>query len=111
MPKIEIAGEAEVFVRAGSTVRVTCVITQALEEPAYIFWYHNGARVLDYDRAARDIRMERRAPDTTVRPPPRVGTHSFRFDSRHQPIGDSFLVTVGVITIQTSTYYLMITMF
>ncbi|XP_061719691.1 hemicentin-2-like [Cydia pomonella] len=66
VPKIEIAGEAEVFVRAGSTVRVTCVITQALEEPAYIFWYHNGARVLDYDRSARDIRMERRAPDTTV---------------------------------------------
>lgn len=67
VPKIEIAGEAEVFVRAGSTVRVTCVITQALEEPAYIFWYHNGERVLNYDRSLVEIRMERLAPDTTVR--------------------------------------------
>lgn len=66
VPRIEIAGEAEVYVKAGSTVRVACVITQALEEPAYIFWYHNDERVLNYDRALVEIRMERRAPDTTV---------------------------------------------
>ncbi|XP_048484576.1 neurotrimin [Plutella xylostella] len=66
VPRIEIAGEAEVYVKAGSTVRVACVITQALEEPAYIFWYHNDERVLNYDRALVEIRMERRAPDTTI---------------------------------------------
>lgn len=43
-----------------------CVITQSLEEPAYIFWYHDGERVLNYDRSVIDIRMERVGSDTTV---------------------------------------------
>lgn len=67
MPKIEIVGEADLYVKAGSTVSLKCVITQALEEPAYIFWYHNDERVLNYDRSLVEIRMERLAPDTTVR--------------------------------------------
>lgn len=66
MPKIEIVGEAEVYVKAGSTVSLKCVITQALEEPAYIFWYHNDERVLNYDRSLVEIRMDRVAPDSTV---------------------------------------------
>lgn len=67
MPKIEIVGESDLYVKAGSTVSLKCVITQALEEPAYIFWYHNDERVLNYDRSLVEIRMERLAPDTTVR--------------------------------------------
>ncbi|VVC98134.1 unnamed protein product [Leptidea sinapis] len=51
---------------AGSTVSLKCVITQALEEPAYIFWYHGAERVLNYRRGLRDIRVERLAPDTTL---------------------------------------------
>lgn len=66
VPKIEIVGEAEVYVKAGSTVSLKCVITQALEEPAYIFWYHNDERVLNYDRSLVEIRMDRVAPDSTV---------------------------------------------
>lgn len=66
VPKIEIVGESDLYVKAGSTVSLKCVITQALEEPAYIFWYHNDERVLNYDRSLVEIRMERLAPDTTV---------------------------------------------
>ncbi|KAG6461115.1 lachesin [Manduca sexta] len=66
VPKIEIMGESDLYVKAGSTVSLKCVITQALEEPAYIFWYHNDERVLNYDRSLVEIRMERVAPDTTV---------------------------------------------
>ncbi|XP_045775406.1 hemicentin-2-like [Maniola jurtina] len=66
VPKIEIVGESDLYVKAGSTVSLKCVITQALEEPAYIFWYHNDERVLNYDRSLVEIRMERRAPDTTI---------------------------------------------
>lgn len=66
VPKIEIVGESDLFVKAGSTVSLRCVITRALEEPAYIFWYHNNERVLNYDRALREIRLERVPPDTTV---------------------------------------------
>lgn len=66
VPKIEIVGESDLYVKAGTTVSLKCVITQALEEPAYIFWYHNDERVLNYDKSLVEIRMERVAPDTTV---------------------------------------------
>ncbi|KAH9640211.1 hypothetical protein HF086_008447 [Spodoptera exigua] len=66
VPKIEIVGESELYVKAGTTVSLKCVITQALEEPAYIFWYHNDERVLNYDKSLVEIRMERVAPDTTA---------------------------------------------
>lgn len=54
------------YVKTGSTVSLKCVITQSLEEPAYIFWYHDGERVLNYDHNALDISMERMNSDTTV---------------------------------------------
>jgi len=66
VPKIEILGEADMYVKSGSTVSIKCVITQALEDPSYIFWYHDAERVLDYDRRQKDIRVERVGPDTMV---------------------------------------------
>lgn len=66
VPKIEILGESDIYAQTGSTVHLKCVITQSLEEPAYIFWYHDNERVLNYDRNVLDIRMERISPDTTV---------------------------------------------
>lgn len=66
VPKIEILGESDIYVKTGSAVSLKCVITQSLEEPAYIFWYHNGERVLNYDHRVLDITMERMGTDTTV---------------------------------------------
>ncbi|XP_060516024.1 hemicentin-2-like isoform X2 [Cylas formicarius] len=66
VPKIEILGESDIFVKTGSTVQLKCVITQSLEEPAYIFWYHDGNRVLKYEENAIDIKIEREATQTTV---------------------------------------------
>lgn len=66
VPKIEILGESDIYVKTGSAVSLKCVITQSLEEPAYIFWYHNGERVLEYDRSVLDITMERMGTDTTI---------------------------------------------
>ncbi|XP_022915179.1 zwei Ig domain protein zig-8-like [Onthophagus taurus] len=66
VPKIEIMGESDIYVRTGSPVTLKCVITQSLEEPAYIFWYHDEERVLDYDRSVLDINMERIRQDTTI---------------------------------------------
>lgn len=54
------------YVKTGSTVNLKCVITQSLEEPAYIFWYHDEERVLNYPPTAMDIRSERMGTDTTV---------------------------------------------
>ncbi|XP_044735845.1 zwei Ig domain protein zig-8-like isoform X2 [Chrysoperla carnea] len=66
VPKIEILGESDIYVKTGSPVTIKCVITQSLEEPAYIFWYHDNERVLNYDPSALDIRVERTGPGTTV---------------------------------------------
>ncbi|XP_076262187.1 lachesin-like isoform X2 [Rhynchophorus ferrugineus] len=66
VPKIEILGESDMFVKMGSAVQLKCVITQSLEEPAYIFWYHDGERVLKYDKNAIDIKLDQEGPDTTV---------------------------------------------
>jgi hypothetical protein len=59
-------GASDIYVKTGSTVNLKCVITQSLEEPAYIFWYHDGERVLNYKPGTKDIRVERSGADTTV---------------------------------------------
>ncbi|CAK1542421.1 unnamed protein product [Leptosia nina] len=95
VPKIEIAGESEIYVKAGSTVSLRCVITQALEEPAYIFWYHNERRVLGYRRGLRDIRVERTGPDTTVGH--LVLHHPVREDSGNYSCAPSNLASASVV--------------
>ncbi|XP_059490260.1 lachesin-like [Neocloeon triangulifer] len=66
VPKIEIMGETDIYVKTGSTVNLKCVITQSLEEPAYIFWYHDNERVLNYDKTQKEIKVERVDKDTTI---------------------------------------------
>ena len=66
VPKIDIMGDSDIHVKAGSGVSITCVITQSLEEPAYIFWYHNDRRVLDCDQRQKNIKSERQNQDTTI---------------------------------------------
>ena len=38
-PSASIAGETDQYVRGGSTVTLRCVISNAIEEPSFIFWY------------------------------------------------------------------------
>jgi hypothetical protein len=59
-------GETDIYVKTGSTVNLKCVITQSLEEPAYIFWYHDSERVLNFDKTQKEIRVERVDKDTTI---------------------------------------------
>jgi len=59
-------GETDIYVKTGSTVNLKCVITQSLEEPAYIFWYHDSERVLNYDKTQKEIKVERVDKDTTI---------------------------------------------
>lgn len=66
VPNIEIVGESDIHVKAGSTVSIKCVITQSLEDPSFIFWYHNANRVLDYDHKEKSIASERLEHDTTM---------------------------------------------
>jgi len=66
VPKIEIMGASDIYVKTGSTVNLKCVITQSLEEPAYIFWYHGQNRILQFEPGTKEIRVERSGTDTTV---------------------------------------------
>jgi hypothetical protein len=47
VPQTKILGESDLFVKSGSTVQIKCIITQSLEQPAYIFWFHDGGRVVN----------------------------------------------------------------
>ncbi|KAG7203592.1 hypothetical protein KM043_013634 [Ampulex compressa] len=59
VPKIEIMGDRDMYVKTGSTVAIRCVIKQSLEGPFYVFWYHAGDRVLDYQLGKIDIQTKR----------------------------------------------------
>ncbi|XP_071525117.1 uncharacterized protein [Panulirus ornatus] len=47
IPKVMIVPEGDRYVKAGSTVRVDCQITDVVQLPDYIFWYHGDKRVMD----------------------------------------------------------------
>ncbi|XP_034194517.1 zwei Ig domain protein zig-8 [Osmia lignaria lignaria] len=48
VPTATILGGPDLYVGAGSTINLTCVIHFSSEPPAYIFWYYNK-QVLSYD--------------------------------------------------------------
>ncbi|XP_014239112.1 Down syndrome cell adhesion molecule-like [Trichogramma pretiosum] len=41
VPKIEILGDKDRYVKTGSTVMLQCVVKNSLEIPFYVFWYHH----------------------------------------------------------------------
>nr|XP_045608235.1 uncharacterized protein LOC123764426 isoform X2 [Procambarus clarkii] len=47
IPKVVIVPVGDRYVKAGSTVRVDCQITDVVQLPDYIFWYHEDKRVMD----------------------------------------------------------------
>ena len=49
VPSVQIVGDREVHVKAGTSVTLKCLISNCLEEPAYVFWYHGDRRLLDDD--------------------------------------------------------------
>ncbi|CAL7944907.1 unnamed protein product [Xylocopa violacea] len=59
VPKIEIIGDRDMYVKTGSTVTIRCLIKQSLEGPFYVFWYHEGDRVLDYQLNKIEIQTNR----------------------------------------------------
>ncbi|XP_047494590.1 uncharacterized protein LOC125042766 [Penaeus chinensis] len=48
IPKVTIVPPGDRFVKAGSTVRVDCQITDVVQLPDYIFWYLEDRRVMDH---------------------------------------------------------------
>lgn len=48
VPIAELFGYPDMFVRAGETINLTCVISRSPEAPHFVFWYHND-RMINYD--------------------------------------------------------------
>lgn len=57
-------GDRDMYVKTGSTVAIRCVIKQSLDGPFYVFWYHEGDRVLDFQQGKLDIETKRLEQDT-----------------------------------------------
>ncbi|XP_033224469.1 lachesin-like [Belonocnema kinseyi] len=69
VPKIEIESReksnGDMYVKTGSTVTLRCVIKQSLEVPFFVFWYHEGNRVLDYQTGGKLQILAKRVDGTT----------------------------------------------
>ncbi|XP_069180524.1 inactive tyrosine-protein kinase 7-like isoform X2 [Procambarus clarkii] len=60
VPQVEVSGAADKYVRSGSTARLECKVSSAVQLPDYIFWYHSGERLLEYDNPRVKFRVSRR---------------------------------------------------
>ena len=52
-------GGSEKHVKIGSTARLECKVSSAVQLPDYIFWYHMGERVLEYENPRIKINVAR----------------------------------------------------
>lgn len=46
--RVEIIGSPALYVQKGSTINLTCQITDATQVPVYVFWYHKN-KVINYE--------------------------------------------------------------
>ena len=56
VPKTEIVGEPDRYVKAGSMVILRCIVRGALEPPIYIMWSHGAKQITETN--SRGIRMQ-----------------------------------------------------
>ncbi|XP_068201186.1 leucine-rich repeats and immunoglobulin-like domains protein 2 [Palaemon carinicauda] len=60
VPQVEIVGEVDKYIRKGSTTRLECKVSSTVQLPDYIFWYHSGERLLEYDNPRVKFSVSRR---------------------------------------------------
>lgn len=46
--RAEIAGPPEKYLKPGSTLKMSCRVLENIENPLFLFWYHNN-RMINYD--------------------------------------------------------------
>ncbi|CAN8004993.1 unnamed protein product [Ixodes hexagonus] len=55
-----LGGTSQLFLKTGSTINLTCEISQSPEPPVFVFWYHND-RMINYDETAKSEILVRKA--------------------------------------------------
>lgn len=62
VPKTEVVGEFDRYVKTTSTVTFRCVVRGALEAPTYIFWFHNAEQIFPDNRHGYKAQIEKGLP-------------------------------------------------
>lgn len=57
VPRTELIGDSDRYVKAGSTVNLRCIIRGAIEPPLYIMWYHGAQQILPDNRYGYQMQM------------------------------------------------------
>ncbi|KAG8201003.1 hypothetical protein JTE90_021465 [Oedothorax gibbosus] len=65
VPKSSIREAPDLYVKTGSSINLTCVISQSPEPPVFVFWYHND-RMINYDSSGGEITVQKAGQDTAV---------------------------------------------
>ncbi|ETN58950.1 hypothetical protein AND_009459 [Anopheles darlingi] len=63
LPRTELIGDSDRYVKAGSAVILRCVVRGALEPPSYIIWYHGTQQIFTESRRGWKTQLDRGAPD------------------------------------------------
>ncbi|KAF2369156.1 Immunoglobulin I-set [Trinorchestia longiramus] len=66
VPQINIEPPDDRHVKAGSKVRIDCHITDVVEMPDYIFWYHDARRVLARTDRNLDVTLTRTGEESIM---------------------------------------------
>ncbi|KAL7010723.1 hypothetical protein ACKWTF_016852 [Chironomus riparius] len=74
VPRTELIGDPDRYVKAGSTVVLHCVVRGALEPPSYIIWYHDAHQLLGENQQKWKIKLDRGQPDSDGDIPNVVGS-------------------------------------
>lgn len=62
VPRTEILGEPDRYIKAGSTVVIRCIVRGAIEPPNYIMWYH-GSKQLPTDSPRVHTQLDKNLPE------------------------------------------------
>lgn len=57
VPRTELIGDSDRYVKAGSTVNLRCIIRGAIEPPLYIIWYHDAQQILPDNKYGYQMQM------------------------------------------------------
>ncbi|XP_054724347.1 neurotrimin-like [Uloborus diversus] len=63
--KAVIEGAPDIYVKSGSSINLTCVITQSPVPPVFVFWYHDE-RMINYDSSRGQIAVQKAGVDTAL---------------------------------------------
>ncbi|KAG0432008.1 hypothetical protein HPB47_021245 [Ixodes persulcatus] len=65
--KARIPEGSNLYIQSGSTINLTCVVTDSRAPPVYVFWYHDDRMIHYHSARAAGIRVAtERGPSTTV---------------------------------------------